>query len=102
MTWLGGVEKFALVLPVLHLASSGTSEPISVPMESLSTGFSGFGLGLKSLTFTSNKHAHKNVEKRHQCVEETFACADLELLMHREAAFHIEKISNGNELGRQW
>lgn len=90
MTWLGGVEKFALVLPVLHLASSGTSEPISVPTESLSIGFSGSGSGLKSLTFASNKCAHKNVEKRHQCVEVTFACAELELSMPGEAAFPIQ------------
>lgn len=73
VTWLGGVEKFVLVLPVLHLAASGTLEPISVPMESLSIGFSGFGSGLKSLTFMSNKRAHKNVEKRHQRVEVAFA-----------------------------
>lgn len=63
-----------LVLPVLHLACSGTSELISVPMESVSIGSDGFGSGLKSLTFPSNKCAHKNVEKRHQCVEVTFAC----------------------------
>lgn len=42
VTWLGGV-KFVLVLPVLCLASSGTSKTIPVPTESLSSGFSGFG-----------------------------------------------------------
>lgn len=72
-----------------------------MPMGSLSNGFSTFGSGLKALTYTSNKCAHKNVVKIQQFVEGTFACADLEPSVPREAVFPIVYISNGNRSGRQ-